>query len=153
MLQILSISLSLMCLVGATNYRSVGGDPVSLPLLPDYRLEAPLYLLVGIMSDADDKLHHVASIHATLTALSVAVGRLEEQMKNVRDDLKYHTNHEHQSFNSALRVVEEIKGDVNKLQGLVDQGKGAQWALAKIGGLVVLAGSAFAWVFIQFFRR
>ena len=88
----------------------------------------------------EEKLHHVASIHATLTALSVAVGMLEEQMKSVRDELRHHTTNGHNEMNAALQSVAEIKKDVSVLQGLVSQGKGAWWIVAKIaagGGLVI----------------
>jgi hypothetical protein len=78
-----------------------------------------------------------ASIHATLTALSVAVGRLEEKLNGVRSDLLHHTTHEHHSFNQALAVVSEIKDDVATLQALVDQSRGAWWLLAKFGAVLV----------------
>ena len=80
---------------------------------------------------------HVASISSTLTALAVAVGRLEEQMKAVRDDLLHHTREEHKSFNEALAVVQEIKDDVSTLQSLIDQSKGAWWLLAKFGAVLL----------------
>lgn len=84
-------------------------------------------------------------IHGTLTALAVAVGRLEEQMKAMRGDLLHHTTNEHKSFDAALEAVDEIKTDVKRLQTLVDQSHGAWWALAKLAAIifaVIGAGAA-----------
>jgi hypothetical protein len=97
--------------------------------------------------------HEVVSIHTALTALSVAVGRLEEQLSHIREDLKYHTDHEHQSFNDALAVVEEIKRDVNDIQSLVDQSRGAWWLLAKFGAVLVLLVTIGTWAVDKVFTR
>lgn len=75
-------------------------------------------------------------IHTALLDLAVAVGRLDEQMSAVRRELLHHTTNEHKSFDAALEVVSEIKQDVEKLQHLLDQSKGAWWALAKLAGVV-----------------
>lgn len=112
----------------------------------------PPSLTVQLGNTMEDQ-HGVISIHTTLTALSVAVGRLEEQMKAVREDLLYHTKNEHKSFEQALEAVEEIKSNLNRLQGLEDQRSGAWLALTKIGGLLVLIIAAGAWLVDHFLRR
>lgn len=94
----------------------------------------------------------IISIHTAVTALSVAVGRLEEQLKAVREDLKHHTQNEHKAFEDALEVVSEIKEDVSRLQALVDSSKGAWWLLAKLGavlvGIVTILGAV-----VQYFHK
>jgi hypothetical protein len=101
---------------------------------------------VFIMSE-EEKVTQVASLHATLTALAVSVGRLEEQMKAVRDDLRHHQSNDHHHINNALKAVEDIKKEVGHLQQLVDNSKGAWWVLVKIAGAGVAIGGVVAWLF------
>lgn len=91
--------------------------------------------------------HHVAGIHAALTALSVDVGRLSERLIALDAKLSYHTQTEHQEFKDALAIVSEIKDDLASLQGLMNQGKGAWLALAKLAGILaaIIAVATSVW--------
>lgn len=100
------------------------------------------------MSDSPEAV----SIHSTLTALAVAVGRLDEQMKAMRGDLLHHTKNEHKSFDETLVIVSEIKDDVAKLQSLIDQSKGAWWLLAKFGAVLIALATIGATIFSIFFQ-
>jgi len=94
----------------------------------------------------------VISIHSTLTALSVAVGRLDEQMKSMRGELLHHTKNEHKAFDETLVIVSEIKDDVAKLQSLIDQSKGAWWLLAKLGAVIFALAGLIGWAVTTFFH-
>ena len=95
---------------------------------------------------------NVLSIHSAMTALSVAVGRLDEQLKAMRNQLLPHTANEHKSFDETLVIVSEIKDDVAKLQSLIDQSKGAWWVLAKLAAVIFALAGLIGWAATTFLR-
>lgn len=80
---------------------------------------------------------HFAGIHAALTALSVDVGRLSERLIALDEKLVHHTRSEHEEFKEALEIVATIKNDVNAIQGVLNQQKGAWFALAKVAAVIL----------------
>ncbi len=77
-----------------------------------------------------------AGIHAAITALSVDVGRLSERLIALDSKLVHHTTSEHREFKEALEIVQGIKEDVNGIQSILDNQKGAWMALAKIAAVI-----------------
>lgn len=67
-------------------------------------------------------------------------------MGSLHAALGHHMKEEHQAFNDALEEVKEIRSEVAKLQSIYDQGRGAWWALLKVGGALALVLGALAWL-------
>ena len=93
----------------------------------------------------------LASIQASITVLSVSVGRLEERLHSVDKMLEHHTKQEHKAFEEALETVDTIKAEVRQLSNMVEQGKGVRlafgWIAAAVGALV----GVVAWGVSQFY--
>jgi hypothetical protein len=93
----------------------------------------------------------LASLQASITVLSVSVGRLEERLHSMDKMLAHHTAEEHRAFTDALKTVEVIKTEVRELSDMVERGKGVRlafgWIAAAVGALV----GAVAWGVSQFY--
>lgn len=97
--------------------------------------------------------HHFAGLHAAITALSVDVGRLSERLIALDAKLVHHTTSEHEEFKEALEIVSTIQKDVNGIQTVLDNQKGAWVALAKIAGVILGAVTAFGIIWEIFTHR
>lgn len=95
----------------------------------------------------------LASIQASITVLSVSVGRLEERLHAMDKGIEHHTTHEHQAFNEALETIEEIKQEVRQLSDMVQQGKGVRLALGWVAAAAASLAAGLAWMISEVIRK
>jgi hypothetical protein len=88
----------------------------------------------------------VASLHATLTQLSVQVGRMDERQKVIQEGIERHMREEHKEFKEALLKVEKVEDSVSELHAAA---KTTRLIAAVVAGLVGIWASAKSLITIK----
>ena len=96
------------------------------------------------MSDVDHPhVISIASLHATLTQLSVQVGRMDERQKVIQEGLEKHMREEHMEFKEALIKVEKVEDSVSELHAAAKTTRLIAGIVAGLVGLWATAKSLF----------
>ena len=92
----------------------------------------------GSSHDPHPHLITVASLQATLTQVSVQLGRLDERQTAIQASLLHHMQEEHKEFKEALAKVEKVEASVDEIHA-------AAKTVKIIAAVAAALGGAFAW--------